>query len=287
MSKAQKYSVWYILPALTVFTVLFIVPMIISVFFSMTVWSFADFRFVGLQNYKMFFEDSQLLQGLGNTLIYAFSTSMSKVVLALLISIFLTSNIRLRGALRSVVFFPHLVSNVAIGITFCALMHPTKGVFNAVLTSFGLKTSKFVYSPNTSLISVIVTDVWKGLSVSTVIYIAGLQAIDRTYYEAAEIDGASRLQTFWNITLPLVRPAMNSVIILSLIGGLKSFDLIKTMTDGGPGNSSTVLALTVYRQFANGYYGMSTTGNIIMLVMISLISYPLQKFLLSREVSQL
>ena len=287
MSKAQKYSVWYILPALTVFTVLFIIPMIISVFFSMTVWSFADFRFVGLQNYKMFFEDSQLLQGLGNTLIYAFSTSMSKVVLALLISIFLTSNIRLRGALRSVVFFPHLVSNVAIGITFCALMHPTKGVFNAVLTSFGLKASKFVYSPNTSLISVIVTDVWKGLSVSTVIYIAGLQAIDRTYYEAAEIDGASRLQTFWNITLPLVRPAMNTVIILSLIGGLKSFDLIKTMTDGGPGNSSTVLALTVYRQFANGYYGMSTTGNIIMLVMISLISYPLQKFLLSREVSQL
>ena len=287
MSKAQKYSVWYILPALTVFTVLFIVPMIISVFFSMTVWSFADFRFVGLQNYKMFFEDSQLLQGLGNTLIYAFSTSMSKVVLALLISIFLTSNIRLRGALRSVVFFPHLVSNVAIGITFCALMHPTKGVFNAVLTSFGLKASKFVYSPNTSLISVIVTDVWKGLSVSTVIYIAGLQAIDRTYYEAAEIDGASRLQTFWNITLPLVRPAMNTVIILSLIGGLKSFGLIKTMTDGGPGNSSTVLALTVYRQFANGYYGMSTTGNIIMLVMISLISYPLQKFLLSREVSQL
>lgn len=287
MSKAQKYSVWYILPTLTVFTVLFIVPMIISVFFSMTVWSFADFRFVGLQNYKMFFEDSQLLQGLGNTLIYAFSTSMSKVVLALLISIFLTSNIRLRGALRSVVFFPHLVSNVAIGITFCALMHPTKGVFNAVLTSFGLKASKFVYSPNTSLVSVIVTDVWKGLSVSTVIYIAGLQAIDRTYYEAAEIDGASRLQTFWNITLPLVRPAMNTVIILSLIGGLKSFDLIKTMTDGGPGNSSTVLALTVYRQFANGYYGMSTTGNIIMLVMISLISYPLQKFLLSREVSQL
>ena len=287
MSKAQKYSVWYILPALTVFTVLFIIPMIISVFFSMTVWSFADFRFVGLQNYKMFFEDSQLLQGLGNTLIYAFSTSMSKVVLALLISIFLTSNIRLRGALRSVVFFPHLVSNVAIGITFCALMHPTKGVFNAVLTSFGLKASKFVYSPNTSLVSVIATDVWKGLSVSTVIYIAGLQAIDRTYYEAAEIDGASRLQTFWNITLPLVRPAMNTVIILSLIGGLKSFDLIKTMTDGGPGNSSTVLALTVYRQFANGYYGMSTTGNIIMLVMISLISYPLQKFLLSREVSQL
>ena len=275
------------MPALIIFSVLFIIPMIISVFFSMTVWSFVDFRFIGLQNYQMFFEDSQLLQGLTNTWIYAVSTSMSKVVLALFIAVFLTSNIRLRGMLRSIVFFPHLVSSVSIGITFCALMHPTKGVFNAVLSALKLPTSKFVYSPDTSLLSVILTDVWKGLSVSTVIYIAGLQAIDPTYYEAAEIDGASKAQALWQITLPLVRPAMNTVIILSLIGGLKSFDLIKTMTDGGPGNSSTVLALTVYRQFANGYYGMSTTGNIIMLVMISLVSYPLQKFLLSKEVAQL
>lgn len=284
MKKSQRYPIWYILPVLLIFTVLFIVPMLISVFFSLTVWSFTDFTFVGLQNYRMFFEDSQLMQGLANTLIYAFTTSGSKVVLAFFVAVFLTSNIRLRGVLRSVVFFPHLVSNVAIGITFCALMHPSKGVFNQVLSLLNLPTSKFVYSADTALASVIITDVWKGLSVSTVIYIAGLQAIDRTYYEAAEIDGASRLQSMMHITLPLVRPAMNTIIILSLIGGLKSFDLIKTMTDGGPGNSSTVLALTVYRQFSNGYYGMSTTGNIIMLVMISLIAYPLQRYLLSKEV---
>ena len=90
------------MPALIIFSVLFIIPMIISVFFSMTVWSFVDFRFIGLQNYQMFFEDSQLLQGLTNTWIYAVSTSMSKVVLALFIAVFLTSNIRLRGMLRSI-----------------------------------------------------------------------------------------------------------------------------------------------------------------------------------------
>lgn len=284
MSKSQRYPIWYVLPALVIFTVLFIVPMIISVFFSLTVWSFTDFEFVGLKNYEMFFEDQQLMQGLANTLIYALNTSGSKVILAFFIAVFLTSSVRMRGVMRSVVFFPHLVSNVAIGITFMALMHPSKGLFNALLSSLGMEKVKFLYDPQTALPSVIFTDVWKGLSVSVVIYIAGLQAIDRTYYEAAQIDGASKAQTLWNITLPLVRPAMNTIIILSLIGGLKSFDLIKTMTDGGPGYSSTVLALTVYRQFSNGYYGMSTTGNIIMLVMISMISYPLQRYLLSKEV---
>lgn len=103
-----------------------------------------------------------------------------------------------------------------------ALTHPSKGLFNA-------------------LPSVIFTDVWKGLSVSVVICIAGLQAIDRTCYEAAQIDGASKAQTLRNITLPLVPPAMNTIIILSLIGALKSFDLIKTMTDGGPGSSSSAM----------------------------------------------
>ena len=284
MSKSQRYPIWYVLPALVIFTVLFIVPMIISVFFSLTVWSFTDFEFVGLKNYEMFFEDQQLMQGLANTLIYALSTSGSKVILAFFIAVFLTSSFRMRGVMRFVVFFPHLVSNVAICITFMALMHPSKGLFNALLSSLGMEKVKFLYDPQTALPSVIFTDVWKGLSVSVVIYIAGLQAIDRTYYEAAQIDGASKAQTLWNITLPLVRPAMNTIIILSLIGGLKSFDLIKTMTDGGPGYSSTVLALTVYRQFSNGYYGMSTTGNIIMLVMISMISYPLQRYLLSKEV---
>lgn len=285
MKKSQRYPIWLILPVLIIFSIFFVVPMVISVFFSMTVWSLIDFEFVGLKNYIMFFQDKQLLQGLLNTLIYACTTSGAKVILAFFIAIFLTSKIKFRGALRSVVFFPHLVSNVAIGITFCALMHPTKGLFNIILTALGFGTCKFVYGPDSALWSVIVTDIWKGLSVSTVIYIAGLQAIDRTYYEAATIDGASKWQTLKNITLPLVRPSMNTVIILSLIGGLKSFDLIKTMTDGGPGNSSTVLALTVYRQFANGYYGMSTTGNIIMLVLIAMISYPLQKYLLSKEVN--
>lgn len=284
MKKVKRYPVWFICPVLVVFTMLFIVPMIISVYFSMTVWSLIDFEFVGLQNYIMFFQDKQLMEGLIHTLVYALSTCVSKVILAFFIAMFLTSKIRMRGALRSVVFFPHLVSNVAIGITFCAMMHPTKGLLNLALTALGLGTSKFVYSPDSALWSVILVDIWKGLSVSTVIYISGLQAIDRNYYEAATIDGASKWQTLKSITLPLVRPSMNTVIILSLIGGLKSFDLIKTMTDGGPGNASTVLALSVYRQFANGYYGMSTTGNIIMLILIAMISYPLQKYLLSKEV---
>ena len=110
-----------------------------------------------------------------------------------------------------------------------------------------------------------------------------IQAIDRTYYEAAEVDGARSSQLLRYITMPLCRPAMNSVIILALVSGMKSFDLIKAMTEGGPGTSTEVIALSVYKQFAAGYYGLSTAGNVIMLIMIGFIAYPLQKFLISRE----
>ena len=128
------------------------------------------------------------------------------------------------------------------------------------------------------------TDVWKGVGVATVIFIAGMQSIDRTFYEAASIDGASAWQRLKSITIPLSRPAMNSVIILSFIGGLRTFDLIWAMTGGGPGYATEVMASTVYKQYAAGYYGLSTAGNVIMFVLIALLAFPLQKFLLSKEV---
>lgn len=128
------------------------------------------------------------------------------------------------------------------------------------------------------------TDVWKGVSIATVIYIAGITSIDKNYYEAASIDGANGWQRLKSITIPLCRPAMNSVIILSFIGGLRSFDLIWAMTNGGPGFATDVMASIVYKQYAAGFYGLSTAGNVIMFVLIALLGFPLQKFLLSKEV---
>lgn len=285
MNKKKIYSTWFLVPAAVIFCVFFLIPLITSLFYSLTVWDFNSFRFVGLENFKMFFTEKSLSGSMKNTLLYAFSTSGSKVIIAFFLAVFLTSNIKSKNFLRSIVFFPNIVSTMAIGITFAALMHPTKGLFNTVLNMIGLKGADWLGNADIALYSVIFTDVWKGVGVATVIFIAGIQSIDKTYYEAASIDGASGWQQLRNVTMPLVRPAMNSVIILSLIGGLRSFDLIWSMTGGGPGFATDVVASVVYKQYAAGYYGLSTAGNIIMFILIAVIAYPLQKFLLSREVN--
>ena len=113
-------------------------------------------------------------------------------------------------------------------------------------------------------------DVWKGVGLATVIYIAGHRRRSRaTTTRPPRIDGASRLQNFWNITLPLVRPATVTVIILSLIGGLRSFDLIWAMTRGGPGFTSDVIASVIYKQYQAGFYGLSTAGNVVLFVLVT------------------
>jgi len=283
MNKKKIYSTWFAVPSMAIFGIFFLIPLVTSLFYSLTVWDFKSFTFVGLDNFFMFFSERSLNIGIKNTLIYAFLTSGLKVIIAFFLAVFLTSGIKSKNLLRSVVFFPNLVSSIAVGITFAALMHPTKGLFNMVLAGIGLDKVDWLGNTSTALFSVIFTDVWKGVGVATVIYIAGIQAIDKTYYEAASIDGASGWEKLKCITVPLVRPAMNSVIILSLIGGLRSFDLIWSMTGGGPGFATDVLASIVYKQYAAGFYGLSTAGNVIMFVMIAVIAYPLQKFLLSKE----
>lgn len=284
MNKKKIYSTWFLVPAMVVFLVIFIVPTMASFFFSLTVWDFKTWRFIGLDNFKMFFSERSLNIGIKNTLIYAVLTSGIKVILAFFIAVFLTGKIRTKNIQRSIIFFPNLVSTMAVGITFTAMMHPSRGLINRALSIFAESKINWLGNPDIALFSIIGVDIWKGLSIATVIYVAGIQSIDRTYYEAAEIDGANGRQKLFSITMPLARPAMNSVIILSFIGGLRSFDLIWAMTGGGPGFATDVMASIVYKQYAAGFYGLSTAGNVIMFIMIALLAFPLQKFLLSREV---
>lgn len=134
--------------------------------------------------------------------------------------------------------------------------------------------------------SVALVDVWKGVGLATLIFIAGLAAISPDYYEAARIDGATRLQQFFRITLPLVRPATVIVVTLSLIGGLRSFDLIWAMTRGGPGFSSDVIASVIYKQYQAGFYGLSTAGNVILFALIAVIILPFTLWFNRREVEE-
>jgi raffinose/stachyose/melibiose transport system permease protein len=124
----------------------------------------------------------------------------------------------------------------------------------------------------------------KGVGLATVIFIAGIVSIPSEYFEAAQMAGPSSFKSFWNITMPLARPATATVIILSLIGGLRSFDLIWAMTKGGPGFTSDVIASVIYKQYQAGFYGLSTAGNVVLFLIVTAVIVPLSMFLNRKEV---
>lgn len=283
-TRRSPYPYWFVLPAAVVFVTLFLVPTIASFWFSLTRWDLFDAEFIGWDNYRQFFKEPFLVQGLTNTLIYAVVTSGAKTVLGLLLAVLLTSGIWFQGFLRSVVFFPVLVSTIGVGIAFAALMHPTKGAINLALSWVGIDGPAWLSDPALALYSVAMIDIWKGVGLATLIYIAGLAAISPEYYEASRIDGATRLQQFWRVTVPLVRPATVTVVTLSLIGGLRSFDIIWATTRGGPGFASDVLASVIYKQYQAGFYGLATAGNVILFILIALIILPLTWWFNKREV---
>jgi raffinose/stachyose/melibiose transport system permease protein len=281
--RRSPYPTWFFLPAAIVYGGLFLLPTVASLYFAFTRWDLFTAEWTGLQNFRQFFSEPFLVASVGNTLIYAVLTSALKTVLGLLLAVLLVSPIIWRGALRTIVFFPVLVSTVGVGIAFTAMMHPTKGAFNTGLEWLGIDGPEWL-GATWALYSVIAVDVWKGVGLATVIYMAGLVSIPQDYYEASRIDGATRQQQFWRITLPLVWPATVTVITLSLIGGLRFFELIWAMTGGGPGFASDVVASTIFKQYQAGFYGLATAGNVVLFVMIAIIILPLTWWFNRREV---
>lgn len=278
------YSKWLVVPSVLVYGIFFLLPTLLSFFFSMTIWNLTEWRFTGFDNFLMFFREPSLLISIQNTLIYAVLTCVSKTIVALLVAIMLSAKLPTRNFLRSMIFFPTIISTVAVGIVFSSMMHPSRGLINSALAVIGIQGPDWLGNPNLALYSVILVDLWRGIGMAMMIYLAGIIAIPAEYGEALAVDGGNALDKFRHITLPLLRSSMNSVIILSFIGGLRSFDLIWAMTGGGPGFSTEILSSLVYKQYISGFYGLSTAGNIIMLALVALLAMPLQAWLTKREV---
>ncbi|MFB9278468.1 carbohydrate ABC transporter permease [Cohnella cellulosilytica] len=280
----RTYSYWFLLPAAVVYFLIFIVPTGMSFFFSLTRWTLDDWQFIGLENFIMFFDEQSLSIGFKNTLIYAVVTCGLKVVLGLLLGVLLTSKLRIRNYLRSVIFFPTLVSTIAVGLAFSMMMHPSQGIINTTLSAIGVTGPDWLGDTRIALLSVALVDVWKGVGIATVIYIAGILAIPAEYHEALQIDGGNAWHKFWNIVVPLSRPATNTVIILAFIGGLRSFDLVWAMTKGGPGFATDLIASIIYKQYQGGFYGLATAGNVILFLVVTALALPLYTYLNRKEV---
>lgn len=270
----RTYPTVFYLPAVLVFGIFFLVPTVLAFYFSLTRWTLFNAEFIGFENYRDFLGDPQLMSGLRNTILYAVLTSGLKVIISLPLAMLVTSSIRLKTLFRGIVFFPVIVSTVAVGITFAALMQPSTGLINIALRSLGLPQPEWLGNPNLALFSVALVDVWKGIGIAMVIFIAGIMSIPIDYFEAARLEGGTWVK-FRHVIIPLARNAMFTVILLSFIGGLRSFDLIWTMTRGGPGFASDVLTSVIYKEYQAGFYGLSTAGNVVLFILVTVIVYPL------------
>jgi raffinose/stachyose/melibiose transport system permease protein len=285
--RARSYPHWFYLPAAAVFGLMFVVPTAISLFYAFTRWTLFEWEWIGFDNFRQFFREPALTNGLRNTIIYAGVTSGLKVVIGMALAVLCTSpKLHTKGAVRSIIFFPVLVSTVAVGITFERLMHPSTGLINQALGAAGVDGPKWLTDPSIALLSVAFVDVWQGVGLALVILIAGILSIPQELYESVSVDGGGPWQRFRYVILPLSRPATFTVILLSFVSGLRRFDLIWTMTGGGPGFTTDVIASTVFKQYQAGFYGLSTAGNVVLFVLVTLLVFPLNRYMRRKELAE-
>ncbi|MDR2095185.1 MAG: sugar ABC transporter permease [Treponema sp.] len=258
-------------PNLTGLVVFLVIPTIASFGISLTNWNLmGNIKWVGWGNFKDVFGDVLFWQTLKNTSVYVFCKVPLNIIFSLVLAVLLNQALYGRTFFRALIFLPMIASSVSVALLWQPLFL-TNGLLNKLLTTVGLPPSTWIYSPKTSMMSVIIVSLWKETGYYMVMFLAGLQSISRTYYEAANIDGANGIQKFFRITVPLISPTTFFVLTISIIGSFQIFDLTTVLTAGGPVNSTNTLIMYVYqagfRFFRMGYASaLSTVLFFIVLV---------------------
>ncbi len=241
-------SIWRVgVPYLFLFPQLILVgtfslyPFIYNLVLSFQEFRFNGSQFIGLSNYTELFADPVFRQSLINTFIYSLGTVPLTAILALAVAIALNRKVKGLAIFRTAFLFPNLVSWVVIGLIWQWMYSINYGVFNQILNLLGLHSVRWLQDPRMTIPSIVIASVWHDLGYYMVIILAGLQSISPSYYEAAKIDGASAWQQFRAITLPLLKPILFIVVVLSTINSFKVFDQIFVMTSGGPGRASLMI----------------------------------------------
>ena len=289
MNKRKIYPTWLAMGAVIVFTVFFFLPGVMGLFYSFTNWnSMSDeVKFVGLKNImKLFSGKYHFEQYIFNTMKFTVLTMVTKTVVGILLALLLTSSlIKLRSVQRMIIFSPQVMSFLIVGLVFKSLLNPATGFVNNALRDVGLGflAQNWLSNAKLALYSVIAVDTWKGVGYLMIIVIAGINGISESYYEAAKIDGAGFWQRTWSITLPLLRPVIINVSVLNLTYGLRVFDIIYSLTNGGPGHATEVINTAVYSEFSKGNYAMGTTLSSTLFIFVMLISYFLLKAMEPKE----
>lgn len=284
-----KKMFWFSTPAFLMYSIFWVLPV-----FQLLRYSFTDFNgvnqnynFVGLRNYTALVNDGTLQAVLPNTLIYTVVLVVVSNVLALVLALLLNSNIRAKGFYRTAAYIPTLFSAIVIGFIWTYVYMPSDGLIASLMNTVGMDGSGFNILANfkTALYAIVTVDIWKHIGTTTIIYLAGLQTIDNSLIEAAQIDGCSGWQSIRHVKLPLISATITINVVLSVINGLKAYDYAFIMTNGGPGKSTNTLMFAIYKlAFNEQLMGKSAALSMIAFVLIIIITIAMLIFMNKREV---
>lgn len=258
----------FLLPALILFMVFFIVPIISVISMSCFNWNgISEAEFIGLSNYLKIFSDKVFWTSMRNNIIWALSACFIQVPLALLMALLLSKKPKGWKFFRTVYFLPQVISGIAIAMLWSAVYNSEFGLLNGFLKIIGLEqlTKNWLGNPDTAFICVLVYGLFY-IGYYMVIMIAGITGIDDTYYEAARIDGANRIQMDIHITIPLIKYSMLTCVTLAAVFGLRTFEQVYLLTNGGPANRTSVLVLYLYKQMQNNNYGGANASSVMLIL---------------------
>lgn len=263
-------------PSFILLFLLTVVPLLFSVGISLFDYSLLKqdaIKFIGLDNFIRACQDKNFWHSIWISLIQVTATVAGQMVCGMLIALLLSREFRGIKLLRSLYLIPMMITPVVSGIMWRMLFNTDLGMINYFLSVLHIPPVNWLGDSKTALITVIITDIWMSTPFVSTILLAGIQSIDRTYYEAARMDGAGSLRQFFSITLPLVRPMMLLALLFRIMDAIRRFDSIMAMTAGGPGNATETLNLFAYNQGFNYWYiGYSSALSFVMLVIIFVIS---------------
>lgn len=278
---------WFYVPAVVLMILFIAYPLGNAIYLSFFKWNGYSVKkdFIGVQNYISMFNDKTFVSSLRNTLLYGFVCTFLQQVIGLAMAVFLNTKFKGRGIARTVIYMPAMVSGLVMGYIMYFFFQTKGGVMNDILSSMGLTTVDWLGNGNTAIAVIIFINTWQFVGVSMVIYLAGIQGVSQSYIEAATVDGANAWQRFRFITLPLLQPALASSVIYNLIGGLKLYDVIIALTDGGPAKKTHSLATYI----ANRYFDAERAGyaaaiGVFSFVMIMVISMIVNGYFRKKEV---
>ena len=228
------------------------------------------------------------MDGIGHTLMFTVASNIVKLIPALLIAIMLQEGLRGKGLYRTLMYLPSILPFVIIGLIFKSILNYNNGLLNAILETLhlGFFKQKWLSDLNVVWKSVIGVDAWRGIGYVMTIFLAGLNTIPKSYYEAAQIDGASFWQRLRYVTLPMLTGSIMINLVFGITYGLKVFDIIYVLTNGGPGHATEVMTTYAFQLYSKGQYGMSTALNSILLLITAVAGVLIVKFLGKQEVQQ-